>query len=52
MLVRQDQETSCLAISFLEGAAYSCRLAMSAIVGFQATDSWFMGYENNLETTN
>ncbi len=36
---------------FTLGAAYSWSAAVSALVGFQATDSWFIGYGYDLETT-
>jgi type IX secretion system PorP/SprF family membrane protein len=36
---------------FVAGVAYRWNAAMSAMVGFQATDSWFIGYGYDLETT-
>jgi type IX secretion system PorP/SprF family membrane protein len=36
---------------FTLGAAYRWSAAVSALVGFQATDSWFIGYGYDLETT-
>ena len=36
---------------FVAGVAYRWSAAMSAMVGFQATDSWFIGYGYDLETT-
>lgn len=36
---------------FVVGVAYRWSAAMSAMVGFQATDSWFIGYGYDLETT-
>jgi type IX secretion system PorP/SprF family membrane protein len=36
---------------FLAGIAYRWSAAMSAMVGFQATDNWFIGYGYDLETT-
>jgi type IX secretion system PorP/SprF family membrane protein len=36
---------------FVLGAAYRWSAALSALVGFQATDSWFIGYGYDLETT-
>lgn len=33
------------------GAAYRWSAAMSAMVGFQVTDSWFIGYGYDMETT-
>ena len=36
---------------FVLGVAYRWSAAMSAMVGFQATDSWFIGYGYDLETT-
>ena len=36
---------------FVIGAAYRWSAALSALVGFQATDSWFIGYGYDLETT-
>ena len=36
---------------FVVGAAYRWSAALSALVGFQATDSWFIGYAYDLETT-
>jgi type IX secretion system PorP/SprF family membrane protein len=36
---------------FLAGIAYRWSGAMSAMVGFQATDNWFIGYGYDLETT-
>lgn len=36
---------------FTIGAAYRWSAAVSALVGFQATDSWFVGYGYDLETT-
>lgn len=36
---------------FVAGIAYRWSAAMSAMVGFQATDSWFIGYGYDLETT-
>ena len=36
---------------FVAGIAYRWSAAMSAMVGFQATDSWFIGYSYDLETT-
>lgn len=37
---------------FVIGAAYRWSAAMSAMVGFQASDSWYIGYGYDLETTN
>jgi type IX secretion system PorP/SprF family membrane protein len=36
---------------FTAGIAYRWSAALSAMVGFQATDSWFIGYGYDLETT-
>lgn len=36
---------------FTIGAAYRWSAAVSALIGFQATDSWFIGYGYDLETT-
>ena len=36
---------------FTAGIAYRWSAAMSAMVGFQASDSWFIGYGYDLETT-
>ena len=36
---------------FVAGLAYRWSAALSAMVGFQATDSWFIGYGYDLETT-
>ena len=36
---------------FVAGIGYRRSAAMSAMVGFQATDSWFIGYGYDLETT-
>ena len=36
---------------FVAGLAYRWSAAISATVGFQATDSWFIGYGYDLETT-
>ncbi len=36
---------------FTAGIAYRWSAAMSALVGFQATDSWFIGYGYDMETT-
>lgn len=36
---------------FVAGLAYRWSAAVSAMVGFQATDSWFIGYGYDLETT-
>lgn len=36
---------------FVVGASYRWSAAVSAMVGFQATDSWFIGYSYDLETT-
>ena len=36
---------------FVAGVAYRWGAAVNAIVGFQATDSWFIGYGYDLETT-
>jgi type IX secretion system PorP/SprF family membrane protein len=36
---------------FVTGLAYRWSAAMSAMVGFQASDSWFIGYGYDLETT-
>ncbi|MFW0739988.1 type IX secretion system membrane protein PorP/SprF [Flavobacterium sp. T12S277] len=36
---------------FVAGLAYRWSAAFSAMVGFQATDSWFIGYGYDLETT-
>lgn len=36
---------------FVAGIAYRWSAAMSAMVGFQASDSWFIGYGYDLETT-
>lgn len=36
---------------FLAGISYRWSAAMSAMVGFQATDHWFIGYGYDLETT-
>jgi type IX secretion system PorP/SprF family membrane protein len=36
---------------FVAGIAYRWSAAMSAMVGFQATDSWFIGYGYDHETT-
>jgi type IX secretion system PorP/SprF family membrane protein len=36
---------------FTAGLAYRWSAALSALVGFQASDSWFIGYGYDLETT-
>lgn len=36
---------------FVAGLAYRWSAALSAMVGFQATDKWFIGYGYDLETT-
>ena len=36
---------------FVVGLAYRWSAALSALVGFQATDSWYIGYGYDLETT-
>lgn len=36
---------------FVAGIAYRWSAAVSAMVGFQASDSWFIGYAYDLETT-
>jgi type IX secretion system PorP/SprF family membrane protein len=36
---------------FTVGAAYRWSAAMSAMVGFQATENWFVGYAYDMETT-
>lgn len=36
---------------FSAGVAYRWSAALSALVGFQASDSWFIGYGYDLETT-
>lgn len=36
---------------FVAGVAYRWSAAVSALVGFQASDSWFVGYGYDLETT-
>jgi type IX secretion system PorP/SprF family membrane protein len=36
---------------FTVGLAYRWSAAMSAMVGFQASDSWFIGYAYDMETT-
>ena len=36
---------------FVMGVAYRWSAAVSAMVGFQASDSWFIGYGYDLETT-
>jgi type IX secretion system PorP/SprF family membrane protein len=36
---------------FTAGIAYRWSAAVSALVGFQATDSWFIGYGYDMETT-
>ncbi|MFC4739872.1 type IX secretion system membrane protein PorP/SprF, partial [Flavobacterium ponti] len=36
---------------FTIGAAYRWSAAMSAMVGFQATENWFIGYAYDMETT-
>lgn len=36
---------------FTAGIAYRWNAAMSALVGFQANDSWFIGYGYDMETT-
>lgn len=36
---------------FVAGVAYRWRAAVSAMAGFQATDSWFIGYSYDMETT-
>lgn len=36
---------------FVIGAAYRWSAAVSAMVGFQASDSWYIGYGYDLETT-
>jgi type IX secretion system PorP/SprF family membrane protein len=36
---------------FTAGIAYRWSAAISALVGFQATDSWFIGYGYDMETT-
>ena len=33
------------------GAAYRWNAAVSALAGFQISDSWFIGYGYDLETT-
>ena len=37
---------------FVVGVAYRWSAAMSFMVGFQASDSWYIGYGYDLETTN
>ncbi len=36
---------------FTAGVAYRWSAALSALVGFQASDSWFIGYAYDMETT-
>jgi type IX secretion system PorP/SprF family membrane protein len=36
---------------FTIGAAYRWSAAMSAMIGFQATENWFVGYAYDMETT-
>lgn len=36
---------------FTAGIAYRLSAAMSALIGFQATDSWYIGYGYDMETT-
>jgi hypothetical protein len=36
---------------FVAGLAYRWSAAMSAMVGFQVSDSWYVGYGYDLETT-
>ncbi|MNT77437.1 hypothetical protein D3C72_2165500 [compost metagenome] len=36
---------------FVAGVAYRWSASISAMVGFQASDSWFIGYGYDLETT-
>lgn len=36
---------------FTIGAAYRWSAAMSAMIGFQATENWFIGYAYDMETT-
>lgn len=36
---------------FVAGVSYRLNAAVSALVGFQATDSWFIGYGYDLDTT-
>jgi type IX secretion system PorP/SprF family membrane protein len=36
---------------FTAGVAYRWSAAMSALVGFQVSDSWFIGYSYDMETT-
>jgi type IX secretion system PorP/SprF family membrane protein len=36
---------------FVAGLAYRWSAAMSALVGFQASDSWFIGYSYDFDTT-
>jgi type IX secretion system PorP/SprF family membrane protein len=36
---------------FVAGIAYRWSASVSAMVGFQANDSWFIGYGYDLETT-
>ena len=36
---------------FVAGVAYRWSASVSAMVGFQASDSWFIGYSYDLETT-
>jgi type IX secretion system PorP/SprF family membrane protein len=36
---------------FVIGAAYRWSAAMSAMAGFQASDSWFIGYGYDFDTT-
>lgn len=36
---------------FVAGLAYRWSASMSAMVGFQATESWFIGYAYDMETT-
>ena len=36
---------------FTAGVAYRLNAAVSALVGFQASDSWFIGYGYDMETT-
>ena len=36
---------------FVAGLSYRWSAAMSAMVGFQASDSWFLGYSYDFDTT-
>ncbi|MNE89015.1 hypothetical protein D3C80_1863840 [compost metagenome] len=36
---------------FVAGLAYRWSASMSAMVGFQASESWFIGYAYDMETT-